>query len=74
MTSRQKKRVNHDFVAERQAQRLSMRSSVVVDAGQASRLCSWMTIMVWKVASCSISALPLERVFDNQYEHITVGL
>ena len=51
MASRQKKSVNQDLVAERQAQRLSIRSSEVVETGQASRLCSWMVIIVWNVAS-----------------------
>jgi hypothetical protein len=55
MTSRQKNSVNQDLVAERHAQRLSIRSSEVVRGGQLSRLCSWMTIIVWNVASCRVS-------------------
>jgi len=55
MASKQKKSVNQDLVAERQAQRLSIRSSEAVEGGQASRLCSWMTIIVWNVASCRVS-------------------
>jgi hypothetical protein len=64
MMSRQKNRANQDFVADRQAQRLSIRSSDVVDVGQASRLCSWMMIIVWKVANCRVSVNSLEHVLD----------